>query len=157
MYSTDDENICCEKDILIDKNLLKIAEYLRDELNRINPIKNTIIVKSIRNYDAFNVPVQDFPLLKVYRQRSSYLPNNKRVSSIQLQYGLVIPDQEMLLPYLNWIDHNINRILSQATYRINIFIQPTSKSCDYRVLLSELGIPVYSFLRFNFTITEGDC
>jgi hypothetical protein len=151
------DDCTCEQNILIDKNLEYIVKFLKEELNRINPIPNTIIVKSTRCYDAFNVPFQDFPLLKIYRQRSSYMPSNKRISSLQIQYGLVLPDQERLLPYLNWVDHNINRILSQSLWRINTFIVNSSKNCDYRVLLNELGIPVYSFLRFNLSITEGDC
>ena len=148
---------CCEQDILEDKVLTKIVTFIKEELNRNNPIDNTIVVKSTRNYDAFNVPIQDFPLLKIYRQRTNYLNNNKRISSIQLQYGLVLPDQERLVPYLNWVDNQINKILSQSIWRIDVFIDKNSKNCDYRVLINELGIPVYSFLRFNFNIVEGNC
>lgn len=148
--------ISCRQDIIEDKILTKIVEYLKDELNRNNPIENTVIVNSTRNYDAFNVPITDFPLLKIYRQRSQYLNNNKRISNLQLQYGLVLPDQEKLMPYLNWIDNQLNLALSQTTWRIDIIIDRNNKSCDYRTLLNELGIPVYSFLRFNFSIIEGN-
>lgn len=148
---------CCEQDILEDKILTELVTYIKDELNRNNPIENTTIVKSTRNYDAFNVPIQDFPLLKIYRQRTQYLNNNKRISNLQLQYGLVIPDQEKLLPYLNWVDNQINKALSQTVWRIDIIIDKNNKNCDYRVLMNELGIPIYSFLRFNFNITEGNC
>lgn len=149
-------NNYCEQNILEDKILTKIVTFIKEDLNRNNPIENTIIVKSTRNYDAFNIPVQDFPLLKIYRQRTQYINNNKRLSSLQLQYGLVLPDQEKLVPYLNWVDNQINKILSQSIWRINVFIDKNNKSCDYRVLLNELGIPIYSFLRFNFNITEGN-
>ncbi|GAA6622894.1 hypothetical protein [Scytonema sp. NUACC26] len=132
-----------------------IVKYLKDELNRRNPIPNTLIVNTTRNFDDYNVPTQDYPVLKVYRVRSQYMPSNKRKSTLQLQYGLALPEQYGLLPYLNWVDININKILSFAIHDINIFIEPMSKACEYRTLTTELGIPVYSFLRFSFNTTEG--
>lgn len=142
-------------DILQDTNLLCLGNYIKDELNRRNTIDNTIIVRTVYNYDAYNIPISDLPVLKLSRQSSFYLPNNKRKSSIELQYGLALPEHERLLPYLNWVDYNINQILSVTTQLKNIFVEETSKRCQYRTLMSEMGIPVYSFLRFSFTITEG--
>lgn len=138
-----------------DTNLLCLGNYIRDELNTRNTIPDTIIVRSVYNYDAYNVPISNLPVLKLSRQSSFYLPNNKRKSDVELQYGLALPEQEVLLPYLNWIDYNINQILSFVPHKLNIFVEQTNKRCQYRTLMSELGIPVYSFLRFNFTITEG--
>lgn len=134
-----------------------LANYLRDELNRRGYSEGLTvpIINSYRLYDAFNVPVQDYPLIKVFRTSSQYTASNKRISSLQIHYGLVMPNLEELLPYLNWVDYNINEVLSFALHDINVFIEPTSKRCEYRTLMNELGIPIYSFLRFSFNVTEG--
>ena len=65
-----------------------IANYLKRELNRRANEEglNVSIINSYRLYDAFNVPVQDFPLIKVFRTSSQYSVSNKRVSSIQVHY-----------------------------------------------------------------------
>jgi hypothetical protein len=134
-----------------------IANYLKRELNRRASEEGLTvpIINSYRLYDAFNVPVQDFPLIKVFRTSSQYTVSNKRLSSIQVHYSLVLPNLEVLLPYLNWVDYNINEVLSFALHDITVFIEPTSKRCEYRTLMSELGTPIYSFLRFSFNVTEG--
>lgn len=145
-----------DNEIINDTTLDIIINYLKNYLNSANPIEySQPIVKSTRNYDAFNIPVQDFPLLKIYRLKSNYRASNLRISQIQLQYGLILPDLEFLLPRLNWIDFKISEALTYSRELINIFIQPGSKSCDYRTLINEIGTPVYSFLRFNFVINEG--
>lgn len=147
----------CQQDILQDITCNKIAEYLKYKLNAANPLEGLVIVNSTRSYDAFSVPVQDFPLLKVYRNSTQYRPSQVRQSRLTAQYGLILPDQERLLPLLNWVDDQISRALSYIKQDINVFVDQASKSCDYRTLSNELGTPVYSFLRFNFVVTEGNC
>lgn len=141
--------------ILVDSTCQTVADYLKEELNRLNPLKdNFTIVKSTRCYDAFNIPLQDFPVLKVYRNATTYPTDNQRgIESLSGQYGLIMPDQERLLPLLAWIDKQIADALRQMHFRINIFNTPDALlRSTYRTVISELGIPVYSFLRFDFSI-----
>jgi hypothetical protein len=145
---------------LIDYPCQTIADYLKEELNRLNPLKDEFtIVKSTRCYDAFNIPLQDFPCLKIYRISTNYGTQSKRgVASLSGQYGLIMPDQERLLPVLHWIDEQLADAFRQMHYRINTFLVPGSLvRSNYRTLVSELGIPAYSFLRFDFSVfTDND-
>lgn len=141
--------------ILVDYPCQTIADFLKEELNRNNPLKEEFtVVKSTRCYDAFNIPLQDFPVLKIFRTSTTYATANKRgVAALSGQYGLVLPDQERLLPVLHWIDEQIADAFRQTHYRINTFLVPGSLvRSNYRTIISELGIPVYSFLRFDFNI-----
>jgi hypothetical protein len=146
--------------LLIDYPCQTIADYLKEELNRLNPLKEEFtIVKSTRCYDAFNIPLQDFPCLKIYRVSTNYsTPNKRGVASLSGQYGLIMPDQERLLPVLHWIDENLADAFRQLHYRTNTFLVPGSLvRTSYRTVVSELGIPVYAFLRFDFSVfTDND-
>jgi len=133
-----------------------IGEYIKDNLNVANPIANTIIINSIRNYDAFNVPVQDYPLLKVSRIRSSHITNDRVTSNIALDFCVLLADLEKIAAYTKWIDFRTNELLAYIVHERNIFVHKGSRNSDYRITMVELQPVILRILRITFNIHEGN-
>lgn len=143
-------------DPFTDRTCTHLAEYLRDWLNAKHP--QELIVKSVRAYDAFNVPYQEYPLLKVYRmsKEGTINRNTKTRSQIAISYILVLPDLEQLTPVLNWVGDQIMDAL--AAYRIDHEgcspkIEPSLR-IDFRTMLNELTQRVHPFLRVSLSLEE---
>ncbi len=138
---------------LVDTTLEKIAKQLMDELNAAYPKQK--VVQSYRTYDAYNVPTSDYPLLKVYRVMDTFgAETTKRTSRAVISYSLVLPDQEHLAPIMSWVSFQINKALLGSTFRFCVFHEKAGNTAEYRIMLNEVGNPVYSFLRFNITIKD---
>lgn len=146
----------CNDNILDDYTTRRLAEYIRDNLNIANPILNTIIVNSIRNYDAFNIPIQDYPLLKVSRLRTNHRISDKVISTIAVDYLLALPDLDKLAGYVKWIDFKTNELLSFVVHELDIHVDKQSRNSDYRITLTELQPVILRVLRITFNITEGN-
>lgn len=58
---------------IVDQELQVMAAYMKESLNYVfDPI---VIVKTAADYNVFDVPLQGYPLLKVYRVSDQVLPN----------------------------------------------------------------------------------
>jgi hypothetical protein len=133
----------------------KIAQYLQTQLNlrAKEEDPNLVVVNGIRSYDAFNVPLHEYPLLKVFRTGDSYFQaKTLRSSTLIARWCLVMPEQDTLQPLCNWVSWNINELLLDSNLNIcpTIFISDNAKRGEYRTLVNETGQVVYSFLNFYF-------
>jgi hypothetical protein len=130
-----------------------IAEYVSNHLNR--AYSDAIVVKSYRGYDAVNVPYEDFPVLKVYRESDSgTIDRIDAETRLRISYALVLPDMESLAGILAWVREQI----CEAIRLYNLQSQGQAPrfnpaySADYRNMLNELTYKVHSFLTLSFTI-----
>lgn len=135
------------KDIVAEK----IATFLMRKLNGLH--QGLIIVKSIAAYDKYQVPMDQYPLLKVYRISDQYYAGTAlRRSSMNAAYCLVLPDQEQLAGITSVIGDEIVSTLTKDLYKETQILISDEPRVEYRTLLSEIGQPVYAFIRVYFTV-----
>lgn len=139
-----------------DKVTRVIGEYLRDKLNELNDIPNTILIRSIVNYDKFNVPIIDLPLLKVSRIRSSHLKSDRLISTIAVDYHVIANDLDRVASFTKYLSDNINKYIGYIKEDKNIYVDKSSRNTDYRVTMIELQPVILRLLRITFNITEGE-
>ena len=147
----------------VDEAVDYIAKYLYEYINKdyfsyieanpsIRQSLGDIAIRTYRTYDAYGVTNQEFPLLKVYRVSDSWKPGKLlRNSSISISYSLVLPQQDKLMPLLNWISYEINKHLLSSSCQVKI---DPGVRVQYRTMINELGQAIYSFLRADINITD---
>ncbi len=137
----------------VDTTLEKIAVHVMNQLNLAYPQQK--VVQSYRTYDAYNVPTSDYPLIKVFRVTDTFKKGTtSRSSRAVISYSLVLPDQEHLAPIMSWVSFQINKALLNSEWRVCVFHEEAGDTAEYRIMLNEVGNPVYSFLRFNIIIKD---
>lgn len=94
----------------------KIANYLQTKLNELSFENYKFkIVKTTRNWNDENIPIGDFPCLKVYREQDVFSQESYKVKSqIIIQYGVVITANYKYTPALNQIGKYIHTLLAIA-------------------------------------------
>ena len=144
--------------IFSDPVILKILYFLRDRLNDLGQEYHKInLVKGVRDYDSFNVPLTEFPLLKVYRVSDSFVPNcNKVISFVKVDYCLSYPQNENLSSVCNNITKYIHRVINRLDTEINLTVDKgASRQGGYQILSNSNSQSVYAVISYTFTITEG--
>lgn len=129
-----------------------LAAFLKEGLNREYPEKQ--IVRSIREYDAYDVPFNDFPLLKVYRLIDTFNTEDpgKIENQLQVSYCLVnvdIQDMPGIAYYISrkMVRHLLIYSATRNTYKL--FGQIQSR---YRTML-QLNQLIYQ-VDLNFNVRE---
>lgn len=111
------------------------------------------VVNGIRAYDAFNLPLHEFPYLKVYRSQDIYgVGKTVSQSSLMATYCLSLPNQEELQGSMRWVSWTINKLLLNPQINLCLKIQDGSIRAEYRTMLNEMVVPVYAFLRMYFVV-----
>jgi hypothetical protein len=146
-----------------DEVISYLAEYLFEYINKefrtfidANPALRgslgDVAVRTYRTYDAYDPSTTAFPLLKVYRVNDVWKPGKLiRTSNVSISYSLVVPQQDKLMPFLNWVSFQINKLLLTSSCRVKV--EPGVR-VQYRTMINENGQNVYSFLRADITITD---
>lgn len=131
------------------------SSYYTDQINSLSiASKNSLAVVGVRSWDAFNVPLHEFPLLKVYRTQDIYQKGTTiRHSPIVAAYCLTLPDQEELQGSMSWVSKTVAKLLLNSQSRFCTILEDPLQA-EYRTLLGENAMPVYAFLRFNFRIKD---
>ncbi len=133
-----------------------LASYLTKYLNESYPEK--IVVRSFREFDDINVPISDFPLLKVYRTLDNYRRGTTySVSTAVITYSLSFPDVRELPGILKWVADSINYLLLQYELDTRRCLPLSNKygyRAEYRLMSSELTRDVYPYLRFNILLLD---
>ena len=146
----------------------KLAVFLRDYINtKYNEARevNTelpegTIIRNIRNYDAVNIPLSDFPLLKVYRLRDTF----KRASfttdptDAAITFSVAYPDLDRLPDLLYWMGRQLNMALHSYAKRDLHLLPPPQDNRDYVVeyllTANEQMQVVYPFLRIQIQFKD---
>ena len=137
-----------------------LAIYLMQGLNTaikvIHP--NHVAVRSVTCYDAVNPDLSRFPLIKVYRTTDTY-KDFSSTTQAEIPYCMTFPDVDKLPGILRWVSREVNRLLRERSLgdgycdpRINV---EQELKAEYRLMVNEVSQPVYAFLRFNFSFSEG--
>jgi hypothetical protein len=147
----------------VDEATNYIAKYLFDNINKdyfsyieshpgLRQSLGDIAIRTYKTYDAYGLANQEFPLLKVYRVSDSWKPGKLiRSSSISISYSLVLPQQDKLMPLLNWVSYQINKHLLNTSCQVKI---DPGVRVQYRTMMNEVGQAIYSFLRADINITD---
>lgn len=160
--SSDAKGFLESDDVLFQKDntIESLGLFLKDRLNQMYrdsaskygySIGDTL-VRTVKFYDAFSIQNTDFPLLKVYRVSTNFnhrSPSNN--NTININYSLVLPEQERLQPLLHGISKAINYSLLSPTSPLKI---ERGLTFQYRTLISERSQPTYSFLTTSINIKE---
>jgi hypothetical protein len=153
-----DRNVIGDLNLLQDKTLICIGEFIKDRLNDYGQeYANGNIVQSLYTYQAFNVPLTSFPVLLVYRTQDIFLPNADRVESfINIDYCLSYPDNEKLAGITNTITKYLHRIVNLMESAINLPVEKNkSRAGGYRIVRGGLSQSVYTVTSYSFSIIEG--
>lgn len=164
--------------LYVDDGCKHLADYLKEELNKayINFLNTSEeieefapnaaqqnpepIVRSTRFYDSLNVPLSEFPLLKVYRQNEDFRAGTiYSESDVVITYNASYPNVDRLPGLLHWVAININSILLAYTLdfplKSPLNVRQRGYRADYRLMTNTVTNSVYPFLRF--TLKLRDC
>jgi hypothetical protein len=147
---------------------LKLARFLRDfvnneyvKLRETRPeLKDGLVIRNIRNYDAVNIPLSEFPILKVYRLTDTFKRATETTdfTTGAITYSVVYPDLDKLPDLLYWIGRKLNIGLHSYSRRDLNLQPPPQENRDYTVnyllTANEQMQVVYPFLRIQFQFKD---
>jgi hypothetical protein len=154
--------------MLEDKTCKELAEYLGEGLNRRYSWYLTKtgqqethlkrVVKSIRTYDALTVPLEQFPLLKVYRFSDSYRPQTTHsLANLLINYNLSFPMLEELPGLLKFVADNLVYLFLEYSYtRRNQFPLDNTQGlvAEYRLMSNDIIREVHPYLQFRCQVND---
>jgi len=130
-----------------------------DSVELYNP--NLKVIKSIRTYDAIEVPLDQFPLLKVYRESDITIPRTTfRTSNITITYNLTFQSLETLSGLLQYASQCfIDALMSyQLTHKSMLPIDNQGGIfVDYGLQNNELIQATYPFLAIRGIQIKDTC
>lgn len=141
----------------IDTQCDTIAVYLQDKLNTlVTENYNFKVVKSIRNWNDENVPINDFPCLKVYREQDIFAQQSYRVTSqLVAQYGVVISANYKYTPALNQIGKYIHTLLNViGDYEDFIIISPKNTPMGSLTVSRGQNDYIYGWYTYKFLVED---
>jgi hypothetical protein len=142
-----------------DDDCQKLANYLAAGLNsaiaKIKP--DTIAVRETRSYDAVDLDLTCFPLLKVYRIKEVTDVSGKSEVDLVCSYAMVMPDRGKMPGIMKWVAEHIKLMLSsQREEAIHCAFRVGDRyTTEYRIGVNDFQQPVYAYLRISFTATES--
>jgi hypothetical protein len=143
----------------IDGVTQEIGVYLASGLNcyfqKFEP--DLYAVKDVISYDAIDVDLSRFPLLKVYRINEVFEGRQSTTSAV-IAYCLAFPETDKLPGLLRWVSRVINELLENYRHQhenCSLQIVAEARKHEYRIMVNELAQPVYAFLRVNFSFLES--
>jgi hypothetical protein len=143
-----------------DKFLLKLGEYIAEGINPayLEHCPEEIAIRDIVDYDAVNIDVSRFPLLKLYRQTDNHFDSKRsRETKAIIAYCLTFPQQDRLPGLMQYMSKAINIMLDSFAYKHehcpeNVILE--DRNAEYRIMVNEATNSIYPFLRFNFTFRQ---
>ena len=154
-----------------DEYCRKLACFLRDFINEKykeaqeenTDLPEGLIIRNIRNYDAVNVPLAEFPLLKVYRLRDRFKRASETTdpTDAAITYSVAYPDLDKLPDLLYWMGRQINLGLHSYQRRDKSLLPPAQDNRDYTVeyllTANEQLQVVFPFLRIQIQFKDMAC
>lgn len=144
-----------------DNFLLNLGKYIADGINSdyIKRFPQEIAIREIIDYDAINIDISRFPLLKLYRQTDEYLlEDGTRQTKAIIAYCLTYPEQNRLPGLMKYMSKAINIMLDNYYYnheQCSTNVMLANRSAEYRIMVSEVTNSIYPFLRFNFSFQSN--
>lgn len=132
------------------------GHFLANELNAAYP--DAVVVRSMRTYDAVNLAIMAFPLLKVFRTQDLYkYQTTHRTSSITISYNITFPQVEQLPGLLSFVSEQLNYgVLKYGrTARADFPADMrTPLVVDYRIMQNDIIQQVYPALVTQITLNN---
>ena len=143
--------------MITDQTVKTITDFVKQELNKKSQeVLNINLVNSVRYFDDPNVPLTDYPMLKVFRTTDLFFPQStKQTSQLTLRYCLSYEQMDQIAPLTAIISKLLNSILNDSFSKIQIEILSKPQRAEYRTLYSENLSAVYAFLNYYFEINES--
>lgn len=142
-----------------DQFLLKLGIYIAEGINHAyrKHYPNEVAIREVIDYDAVNIDISRFPLLKLYRQTDNYEAMDVSQTKAVIAYCLTYPDQDRLPGLIKYMSKVINTMLDIYHYNheecpSNVILE--KRSAEYRIQVNEVTRAIYPFLRFNFSFRE---
>ncbi|MEM8781113.1 MAG: hypothetical protein AAGF26_20100 [Cyanobacteria bacterium P01_G01_bin.49] len=142
-----------------DEFLLKIGRYIADGINYhyLEHCPEDIAIRDIIDYDAVNIDISRFPLLKLYRQTETFEGTDVSETDGIISYCLTYPQQDRLPGLVKYMSKAINVLLDDYHHQhehceSNVLL--TERKAEYRIMVNEVTRDIYPFLRFNFRFRE---
>lgn len=142
-----------------DRFLLKLGTYIADGINHNyrQHYSDEIAIREIIDYDAVNIDISQFPLLKLYRQTDNYSQEDVGMTKGIIAYCLTYPEQDRLPGLMKYMSKAINLMLdayylAHEECQSNVILE--ERSAEYRIQVNEVTNAIYPFLRFNFSFKE---
>jgi hypothetical protein len=145
----------------IDPDCNMVATYLYDGVRDTFDHLQIEIIKSIRSFNDVQIPLVDYPVLKVYAESDSlYMPNSELVSTnMKVAYGLAFTMKQKVADVSRIVSKELMRLLVNASldefhFQLN---NDNTLTANYETLISpEQHIYRYSVIDVNvFTRLSG--
>lgn len=142
---------------IVDKTCDDIANYLGKKFNLITKEKyKFLFIKSTRNWNDKNVPLNDYPVLKVYRSGDKYRIRNYKVfSNITIEYVFALKQDARYVPFLNYFGKILHSLMGGIEEILNITISPLGEITGNIEILNEKSGNVFGIYTYNFSIEDS--
>lgn len=142
-----------------DEFLLKLGIFIAEGINFSyrKHCPEEVAIREIIDYDAVNIDISRFPLLKLYRQTDDYQQEDVGTTKAIIAYCLTYPEQDRLPGLMKYMSKAINIMLDDFYYQhehcpTNVILE--ERAAEYRIQVNEVTNAIYPFLRFNFSFRE---
>lgn len=141
----------------IDTQCDEIAQYLQTKLNLLSKDNYAFkFVNTWRNWDDRNIPITDYPCLKVFREADVFVTNSyKTTSQIKIEYGVVLSSNYKYVPALNQIGKYIHALIATIDEEKEYIIVSRTFSPSGRIIFSS-GKSDYIFGWYNYNFAVED-
>lgn len=143
--------------LFVDETCDKIVNLLKEKINKESfETKGINLVIGTRSFDDFNVPLNEYPLLKVFRTMDVFTAEKDLViSNIVVRYCLSYPDLNSLAPLCNYVAQLIHYFLNDLQSSLNIELIRNERRAEYLAINNTQSNAVYYFLSYYFSIKES--
>lgn len=145
-----------------DDNCQGLAEYLASGLNYAIDLQipGEVCVRSTRSYDAVDMDLSCYPVLKVFRQKETVNLSQVAQTDLVISYAMVMPERDKLPGIMHWVARHITAMLTainhnDASCPFTLFPKGSeSIIIEYKIMVNDLNQPVYTYLRMTIPARE---
>lgn len=122
-------------------------------------LTKVVACRDTRSYDAIDLDLTCFPLLKVFRQKEQVDYAGVTEVDLVIGYSMAFVDVDKLPGMMHWVARHIDAMLgfwSQIDNACPFQILPKDEkmNIEYRIMVDNLQNPVYTYLRCTLVARE---
>jgi len=140
-----------------DELCYSLGHFLANFLNE--SYDEAVVVRSMRTYDALQIPLALFPLLKVFRVSDTYkLQTTHSTSLVEISYNITFPEVEELPGLMSFVSDKLN--LGLLTYQKTVkadfpFDLRSPVTITYLIKQNDIIGQVYPALSTQIPLSKG--
>lgn len=111
-----------------------LASYINDRFTKNYPSTNIKIIRSVRSFNAFGIPIDQLPLLKVYRVQEQYKARTPHYFlQVKAEYHIPYPIIERLNGILPFVSETLVEALYSyhRNHKVMLPDAPANVTVDY--------------------------